>query len=130
VRHNNDTGVFGLKKGATLTDQWWARSQGDCSSGFADALATVRSRSGAVTVTATNQGLPVSIKISDDEMRCDMAGLAREITALCHSAAMVSGIRLRAQLLEEGVDADVVGAMGLPTPDDLAELERSVDDIR
>lgn len=116
----------------TLTDGWWARAQADLAgrspsdrpSGFADALTTVRSRSGSITVTATHQGLPVSLKIADGEMRRDMAGLASEIADLCQGAAMVSGIRLRARLLDEGVDADIVGAMGLPTPDDLADFER------
>lgn len=108
----------------TLSDRWWAQTPSDCASGFVDTLTTVRSRSGAITVTATHQGLPVSIKIADGEIRRDMAGLAAELTELCRGAAMVSGIRLRARLLDEGVDADIIGAMGLPTPDDLADLER------
>lgn len=115
----------------TLTDSWWARAQDHLtarsrsdSTGFADVLTTVRSRSGSITVTATHQGLPVSIKIADGEMCRDMAGLANELTELCQGAAMVSGIRLRTKLLDEGVDADIVGAMGLPTPDDLADFER------
>ncbi|GAB05844.1 hypothetical protein GOAMR_45_00420 [Gordonia amarae NBRC 15530] len=129
--HRNDTGVFVVER-TTLTDSWWARAQSDltartqsdCSTGFAGALTTVRSRSGSITVTATHQGLPVSIKIADREMRRDMAGLAAELTELCQGAAMVSGIRLRTKLLDEGMDADIVGAMGLPTSDDLADFER------
>ena len=121
--HRNDTGVFGVES-TTFTDRWSARAQSDCYSGFADALTTVRSRSGAVTVTATHQGLPVSVKIAEGEMRRDMTGLAAELTALCRGAAMVSGIRLRARLLDDGVDAGIIGAMGLPTADELADFER------
>lgn len=74
-------------------------------------------------MTATHQGLPVSIKIADREMRRDMAGLAAELTELCQGAAMVSESG-SAQSFDEGMDADIVGAMGLPTSDDLADFER------
>ena len=62
----NDTGYS--EESTTFTDRWSARAQSDCSSGFADALTTVRSQQRAVTVTATHQGLPVSVKIA--EVKC------------------------------------------------------------
>lgn len=67
----------------------------------------------------------MSIKIADREMRRDMAGLAAELTELCQGAAMVSESGSAQSFSARGMDADLVGAMGLPTSDDLTyDFER------
>ncbi|MFW0792221.1 hypothetical protein AAFP30_00265 [Gordonia sp. CPCC 205515] len=88
---------------------------------------TARSTTGALAVTTTPQGLPLSVRISDRALDREPAALAEEIFRLCRQSAMVAGIRLREHLIGSGVDRDVVAAMQLPTIDDLARAEHRDD---
>lgn len=84
---------------------------------------TVRSRSGALTVTTTPQGLPLSVRIDTAALRLGPASLAEEIFRLCRQSAMTAGIRLREHLIGSGVERDVIEALRLPTADELARTE-------
>ncbi len=88
------------------------------------ALSTARSRSGAIAVTTTSQGLPVSIRLDNSALAKDPSVLAGEILRLCRQSAMAAGIRLREQLIASGAARDAVDAMKLPRPDDLARAEQ------
>ncbi|MEE3850995.1 hypothetical protein VZC37_11670 [Gordonia sp. LSe1-13] len=87
-------------------------------------MSTARSRSGALAVVTTPQGLPVSVRIDNSALSKEPSALADEILRLCRQSAMVAGIRLREQLLASGVQRDVVDAMKLPRADDLARAEQ------
>lgn len=85
--------------------------------------AHARSRSGALAVTTTYQGLPLSVRIEPSTLDKDPAVLAGEILRLCKQSAMSAGIRLREDLLASGMARDLIEQMHLPTPDDLARAE-------
>ncbi|MBD1318710.1 hypothetical protein G3I13_12305 [Streptomyces sp. SID6673] len=87
-------------------------------------MSSARSRSGAVSVVTTPQGLPMSVRIDNSALSKEPTVLAGEILRLCQQSAMAAGIRLREQLVASGVARDVVDAMKLPRPDDLARAEQ------
>lgn len=86
-----------------------------------------RSRSGALAVQTTAQGLPVAIRIDSTELEKHPDLLAADILRLCRQAAMSAGIRLRENLLASGIDRDLLATMKLPHPDDLAAEEERAD---
>ncbi|MYR08827.1 hypothetical protein GTV32_22040 [Gordonia sp. SID5947] len=100
-----------------------ARS-GDIESDVAQALSSARSRSGAISVVTTPQGLPMSVRLDQSALSKESATLAGEILRLCQQSATAAGIRLREHLVASGVARDVVDAMKLPRPDDLARAEQ------
>ncbi|WP_051026633.1 hypothetical protein [Nocardia higoensis] len=83
--------------------------------------AVASSRSGAVTVETTEQGLPLRVSLDSAELRRAPADLAAEILRLCRRAADRAGAQRRKQLAEAGVSADLLALTGLPTA---AEVER------
>ncbi|MEO9329829.1 hypothetical protein [Gordonia aurantiaca] len=86
-----------------------------------------RSRTGALAVRTTAQGLPVAVRIDPAELRKHPDVLAADILRLCRQAAMSAGIRLRENLIAAGVDRDVISTLRLPRPDDLAAEEERAD---
>ncbi|MBO0853858.1 MAG: hypothetical protein J2P18_08825 [Nocardia sp.] len=84
-------------------------------------MATATTRSGAIKVETTEQGLPVHISIESAELRRSPAELAAEVLRLCRQAGARAGAERRKQLAEAGVDADMLALTGLPTA---AEVER------
>ena len=92
-------------------------------------MSSARSRSGAITVVTTPQGLPTRVRIDRSQLEKRPDVLADEILRLCRQSAMAAGIRWRDELLEAGASRDVVDAMGLPTADDLSHAEQ-LDDER
>ncbi|GAB40900.1 hypothetical protein [Gordonia sputi] len=92
-------------------------------------MSSARSRSGAITVVTTPQGLPTRVRIDRSQLEKRPDVLADEILRLCRQSAMAAGIRWRDELLEAGASRDVVDAMGLPTTDDLSRAEQ-LDDER
>ncbi|MFI6870200.1 hypothetical protein [Nocardia sp. NPDC050406] len=84
---------------------------------------TVSSRTGAVVLTATEQGLPVAIEVERSELRDDPAGLAREILRLSHQIANRAGMERRAQLQAAGLAPELLALTGLPTTEEVARQE-------
>ena len=86
-------------------------------------------RSGSVTVRATEHGLPIAIAIDERELRYSAGALASTILEQCARASAAARAQRRALLAEDGVPAEVLDRLGLPTRaqvaadanDDLAE---------
>ncbi|MFT4127750.1 MAG: hypothetical protein QM662_16170 [Gordonia sp. (in: high G+C Gram-positive bacteria)] len=89
---------------------------------------SARSRSGGLAVVTTEQGLPLAVRIDDRELGKAPGMLAEEIVQLCRQSAMAAGIRLRANLGDNGTPGEVIDALGLPTTDDLVRAEHLADD--
>ncbi|NEW39050.1 hypothetical protein GV794_17235 [Nocardia cyriacigeorgica] len=81
------------------------------------------SRTGAITVRTTEQGLPVGISIERSELRGDPSALAAEVLRLCKQASSRAGLARRAQLEQAGVAEDMLALMGLPTAAEVADQE-------
>lgn len=86
-------------------------------------MSQARSRSGALAVVTTPQGLPTSIRIDNSQLAKQPQVLATEILRLCRQSAMAAGIRLREQMAAAGTPTEVIDALRLPEPDDLARAE-------
>ncbi|MFE2958916.1 hypothetical protein [Nocardia tengchongensis] len=78
-------------------------------------VATSGNRAGTVTVSATDQGLPVEIRFERAEYRYGAPALAAEILRLTRRSAIVARSRRRALLAAEGVPDAVLDRLGLPT---------------
>lgn len=85
------------------------------------------SRDGAITVTTTEQGLPLAIRMDDTQLRRDPTLLAKDVLRLCKQSAQRAGLRRREQMREAGVATDIIDKFGLPKPEDVAR-EEIVDD--
>ncbi|MET4609522.1 hypothetical protein ABIC28_000492 [Rhodococcus sp. PvR044] len=83
-------------------------------------VATVGNRAGTVTVRATDQGMPLAIHIDQRELRYGGTQLAASILEVCTRATAEAKVRRRADLTEQGVPAEVLDALGLPTRNELA----------
>jgi len=79
------------------------------------------SRSGAMTVETTEQGLPLRISVDAAELRRSPVDLAAAVLRLCRQAADRAGALRRQQLADAGVSPDLLALTGLPTA---AEIER------
>lgn len=84
---------------------------------------TATSRSGAISVRTTDQGLPLGISIEPAELRRDPEGLAAEVLRLCKQAANRAGLARRREMEEAGVAGDMLALMNLPTPEEVARNE-------
>lgn len=80
------------------------------------AAATNRARS--ITVRATNQGMPVEVRIDREELRYGARQLADQIMRLCRVATISAGAKRRAELAEAGMDTETLDRLGLPTRSD------------
>ncbi|WP_206491691.1 hypothetical protein [Rhodococcus sp. KRD162] len=72
-------------------------------------------RSGSVTVRATEHGLPIAIAIDEREMRYGGRSLAANILQHCERATAAARAERRTLLAEDGVPVDVLDRLGLPT---------------
>ncbi|WP_378737221.1 hypothetical protein [Nocardia brasiliensis] len=81
------------------------------------------SRTGAITVRTTEQGLPLGISIDDAELKRDPQELAAEVLRLCKHAANRAGLARRAEFEAAGLSSDALALMGLPTPEQVARQE-------
>lgn len=81
------------------------------------------SRTGAIEVRTTEQGLPLGISIEADELRRSPSELAAEILRLCQQSATRAALARRAELSAAGVSSDVLASLGLPTPEAVAVAE-------
>ncbi|MGW5075717.1 hypothetical protein [Rhodococcus sp. NPDC004095] len=87
------------------------------------AVATTSNRAGTVTVTATDRGQPLDVRVDPRELRYSGAGLAAAILEMCRASAAEAGARRREDLAAAGVPEDVLDQLGLPTRDDLADAQ-------
>ncbi|MGV8872217.1 MAG: hypothetical protein ACOH2Q_06805 [Rhodococcus sp. (in: high G+C Gram-positive bacteria)] len=72
-------------------------------------------RSGSVTVRATEHGLPIAIAIDERELRYGGGALASVILQQCTRASAAARAQRRTLLAEDGVPAEVLDRLGLPT---------------
>lgn len=84
---------------------------------------TAASRSGAISVETTEQGLPLGITVEREELRRPPGELAAEILRLCKQSANRAGLARREQLQAAGLTGDVLALTGLPKPEDVARQE-------
>lgn len=92
-------------------------------------MAAATSRTGNIAVLTTDQGLPTSVRIESAELRKDPGLLAAEVLRLCQQAAMKAGVARRDELRAGGVSNEIIDAMNLPRPDDLARAEYEDDAV-
>ncbi|MBJ8338589.1 hypothetical protein JGU71_06810 [Antrihabitans sp. YC3-6] len=90
-------------------------------------MSTAVSKSGAISLRTTEQGLPISVAIERSELRRDPVALAQEILRLCKQSANRAGLLRREELVSAGIAKDVLDQMGLPKPEDVA-LDEAVDE--
>ncbi|MFF1940675.1 hypothetical protein ACFVWF_01060 [Rhodococcus qingshengii] len=80
-------------------------------------------RNKTIAVRATEHAVPVDLRISQDELRYGGQRLAQQILTLCSKAAIEAGARHRVELEETGVPAAILDRLGLPTRDELADVD-------
>eukprot|EP01133_Synstelium_polycarpum_P022537 gene22536-27040_t len=80
-------------------------------------------RAGTIAVRATEHAVPVDLRISQDELRYGGQRLAQQILTLYSKAAIEAGARHRVELEETGVPAAILDRLGLPTRDELADVD-------
>ncbi|MFJ4658118.1 hypothetical protein ACIP5Y_43200 [Nocardia sp. NPDC088792] len=84
---------------------------------------TLSSRTGAIVVTTTEQGLPRALSVDRDRLRDDPELLAGEILRLCRQSAMRAGVERRAALRAAGLSPELLALTGLPTVDEVTKQE-------
>ncbi|MFD4181647.1 hypothetical protein [Rhodococcus sp. NPDC058514] len=89
------------------------------------AAATVANRAGTITVRATDQGLPLEIRIDQRELRYGGTQLAASILEVCKRSTLEARVRRRADLTEQGVPLEVLDKLGLPTRNELAAIQHA-----
>ena len=80
-------------------------------------------RAETIAVRATEHAIPVDLRISQEELRYGGERLAQQILTLCSKAAIEAGARHRVELEETGVPAAILDRLGLPTRDELADVD-------
>lgn len=83
----------------------------------------VTSLTGSIAVRTTEQGLPLGIKLDQDQLRRDPEALAAEILRLCKQSANRAGMARRTQLQEAGFTSEMLAMTGLPTEQEVARQE-------
>ncbi|KAA8886395.1 hypothetical protein F3087_23195 [Nocardia colli] len=83
----------------------------------------VTSLTGSIAVRTTEQGLPLGIKLDQDQLRRDPQALAAEILRLCKQSANRAGLARRTQLREAGFTSEMLAMTGLPTEQEVARQE-------
>lgn len=86
-------------------------------------VVTATNRSRTISVRATDQGLPVEVKIDKSELRYGAQALADEVMRLTREAALEAGARRREHLARVGVSNDVLNRLGLPTRAELTKAQ-------
>ncbi|MBY4215003.1 hypothetical protein HQO42_26165 [Rhodococcus fascians] len=72
-------------------------------------------RSGSVSVRATEHGVPIAIAIDEGELRFGGTALASTILHRCTRATAAARAQRRIRLAQDGVPADILDRLGLPT---------------
>lgn len=81
------------------------------------------SLTGSIAVRTTEQGLPLGIRLDQDQLRRAPEALAAEILRLCKQSANRAGLARRTQLQEAGFTSEMLAMTGLPTEQDVARQE-------
>ncbi|QBJ95412.1 hypothetical protein ERC79_05150 [Rhodococcus sp. ABRD24] len=89
--------------------------------------ATAHNRARTVAVRATESGLPLDVLIDARELQYGGPRLADQILRLCQQAAREAGARRREELARDGVPAELLDRLGLPTRDQVAAAQQ-IDD--
>ncbi|AOW92171.1 hypothetical protein BFN03_04140 [Rhodococcus sp. WMMA185] len=89
----------------------------------AGTTAAVTNRSGTISVKTTEYGLPVELRIDPRELRYGGQRLADEILTLCRRSAAEAGARRRDELAYDGMPAQLLDKLGLPTRADVAAAQ-------
>jgi|GEM_PF-4767848 len=84
---------------------------------------TASSRTGSITVRATEQGLPLGISVDPTELKRDPQALAGEVLRLCKQAANRAALARRTEFEEAGVAPEMLRLMRLPTSEEVAQAE-------
>ncbi|MRH88611.1 hypothetical protein GFY24_14360 [Nocardia sp. SYP-A9097] len=84
---------------------------------------TLASRSGAVVVCTTEQGLPLGVSVERDQLRGDPSALAAEVLRLCKQSAARAGLQRREQLRAAGLAPELLALTGLPTAAEVTRQE-------
>ncbi|WP_063060424.1 hypothetical protein [Nocardia sienata] len=91
-------------------------------------MAVSRNRTGTLSVRATDQGMPVEIKFERSEYRYGAQALADEILRLTRRSTIAAKAKRRELLAENGMPADILDQLGLPTRQQAVdELDRMDD---
>lgn len=90
---------------------------------------SVQSRTGSISVTATEHGVLTQLGIDQHELTRPPQELADEILALCKLSAMRQQVARRQEILREPYGPEIVRAMELPTPEQLEAAEEAVLDF-
>ncbi|WP_280420200.1 hypothetical protein [Nocardia carnea] len=91
-------------------------------------VAGSRNRSGTLSVRATDQGMPVEIKFERSEYRYGAQALADEILRLTRRSTIAAKAKRRELLAENGMPAEILDQLGLPTRQQAVdELDRMDD---
>lgn len=85
-----------------------------------------RSRTGGISVTTTERGLPVSLKIDPSELERAPHLLAAEILDLCRLASTRAQVARRRALLAANADPGVIRNLQLANEEDLLTAEEAV----
>ncbi|MRH89375.1 hypothetical protein GFY24_18295 [Nocardia sp. SYP-A9097] len=80
-------------------------------------------RGGEIVVTATDSGLPLTVRVSSGQLRRDPDALGADLLRLCRLAAARAGLRRRAYLSELGLSDEAMARLGLPTPAAVEQAE-------
>jgi hypothetical protein len=80
-------------------------------------------RDGEIRVTATESGLPMSLRVDAAQLRREPAELADDLLRLCRLAANRAGLTRRTRLTTLGFDQRALDLLGLPTQDVVEQNE-------
>ena len=90
--------------------------------------ATAVNRACTVAVRATETGLPLDIRPPRANLRSGGERVAGHTRRPAREAGRAAGARRREQLTRDGVPADVLDRLGLPTRDQVAASQRAEDE--
>ncbi len=89
----------------------------------APSRSSASSRDGAIVVTTSYEGLPLTLKVDDAALRRDPRVLAADILKLCKQSAQRAGLEHRRALEEAGFGPEIIAKFNLPTPDEVTREE-------
>lgn len=80
-------------------------------------------RGGEIVVTATDSGLPLTVRVTTAQLRRDPEELGGDILRLCRLAAARAGLQRRAYLSRLGLSEQALTQLGLPTQETVEQSE-------
>lgn len=80
-------------------------------------------RGGDIVVSATDSGLPLTVRVTPDQLRRNPAELGADLLRLCRLAADRAGLHRRAYLAELGLPEHALDLLGLPSQQAVEQSE-------